>query len=120
MASSERSVTNHDASMAGDRDALLGACLRLPENVVHRNFVAETVILNLETGMYHGLNPMGGHMLTVLGETSTVREAAQRISDEYDQDPEIVENDVVAFCLDLLERGLVKTVDEGSPEAGGE
>jgi hypothetical protein len=48
-----------------DPDTLLSASLRLPQHVVHRSFVAETVVLNLQTGKYHGLNPVGGRMLEV-------------------------------------------------------
>ncbi|HYZ80655.1 MAG TPA: PqqD family protein [Solirubrobacteraceae bacterium] len=97
-----------------DRDTLLSARLRLPEYVVHRTFVAETVVLNLQTGKYHGLNPMGGHMLDVLGESADVRAAAERIATEYDQDLEMVEDDFVAFCNDLLDRGLIELEVEGS------
>lgn len=94
-----------------DRDTLLSARMRLPEHVVHRSFVAETVILNLQTGKYHGLNPMGGHMLDVLGESADVRSAAEQVATEYDQDPETVEDDFVAFCNDLLDRGLIELAD---------
>ena len=100
-----------------DRDTLLGARLRLPEHVVHRSFVAETVILNLETGKYHGLNPMGGHMLEVLGESDDVRSAADRVATEYDQDPALVEEDFLAFCSDLLDRGLVEVATDGEDGA---
>ena len=91
-----------------DRDTLLSSRLRLPEHVVHRSFVSETVILNLQTGKYHGLNPMGGHMLEMLGESNDVRSAAESVATEYDQDPEVVQADFVAFCNDLLDRGLVE------------
>ena len=46
--------------------ALLAMKARVPENVVHRQFAAETVILNLDTGLYHGLNVTGGRMMEVL------------------------------------------------------
>jgi hypothetical protein len=97
-----------------DRDILLSARLRLPEHVVHRTFVAETVVLNLQTGKYHGLNPMGGHMLDVLGDSPDVRTAAERVAAEYDQDPDMVEDDFVAFCSDLLDRGLIELEVERS------
>jgi hypothetical protein len=97
-----------------DRDTLLSSRLRLPQHVVHRTFVAETVVLNLQTGKYHGLNPMGGHMLDVLGESDDVRSAAERVAEEYDQDPEMVEDDFVVFCNDLLVRGLVELETAGS------
>jgi hypothetical protein len=99
-----------------DRDILLTSCLRLPEHVVHRSFVSETVILNLQTGKYHGLNPMGGRMLEVLSDSDDIRSAAERVASEYDQDPETVQDDFLAFCSDLLDRGLVEIrADDGSP-----
>lgn len=94
-----------------DRDTLLRARLRLPEHVVHRSFVSETVILNLQTGKYHGLNPMGGHMLEVLSESDDVRSAAERVATEYDQELDVVQADFVTFCSDLLQRGLVEIQD---------
>jgi hypothetical protein len=97
-----------------DRDTLLTTRLRLPDYVVHRTFVAETVVLNIQTGLYHGLNPMGGHMLEVLNESADVRSAAEQVASEYDQDPDVVTDDFVAFCSDLLERGLVEVESEGA------
>ena len=46
------------------------------DHVVHRSFAHETVILNLKTGKYHGLNPTAGAMLTELERGATVAEAA--------------------------------------------
>jgi hypothetical protein len=100
-----------------DRDTLLSSRLRLPQHVVHRAFVAETVVLNLQTGKYHGLNPMGGHMLDVLADSADVRSAAERIAADYEQDPDAVEADVVVFCNDLLDRGLVELQSPGSERA---
>jgi hypothetical protein len=97
--------------LTADPDTLLSACLRLPQHVVHRSFVAETVVLNLQTGKYHGLNPVGGRMLEVVNEAPTVRQAAELIAEEYGQEPGAIEADLVAFCRDLLDRGLL--------EAGG-
>ncbi len=63
--------------------ALLRASITIPETVVHRDFPSETVVLNLETGQYHGLNRTAGEMLTALEETDTVDAAAQQIADNY-------------------------------------
>jgi len=87
---------------------LLAARLRVPQHVVYRDFVSETVVLNLETGRYHGLNPTGGRILDALERSETVAEAAQKLAVEYDQGPSEVEVDVLAFCSDLLTRGLVE------------
>jgi hypothetical protein len=49
---------------------------RVPEHVVYRTFVNETVVLNLETGAYHGLNPVGGRMLAALDGADSVAHAS--------------------------------------------
>ncbi len=97
--------TDHD-------DTLLDARLTLPEHVVHRSFVTETVVLNLQTGHYHGLNPTGARMLEVLGDAPSVRQAAIVLADEYDHDLETVQADLVAFCAELLERRLLEVVGD--------
>ena len=87
---------------------VLEARVRIPQHVVHRSFVKETVVLNLNTGRYHGVNPTGGRMLTTLEEVGSVREAAARLAREYDQPLEQIERDLCEFCEALSERGLIE------------
>lgn len=98
--------------MAGDSSAddlaLLAARVRLPEHVVHRGFAAETVVLNLQTGKYHGLNPIAGRMLEALESKDSVGQAAAEIAGEYGQPIDQVEKDLCALCADLAERGLIE------------
>lgn len=82
--------------------------VRIPPNVVYRAFARETVLVNLETGMYHGLNRIGGRMLETLERTPSVRAAAVKIAAEFDQPLESIEADLCAFCADLFERGLIE------------
>jgi hypothetical protein len=96
--------------MTIDDETLLNARMRLPQHVVHRSFVAETVVLNLETGKYHGLNPTAGRMLDVVNSADSVRAAAADIAGEYGEDPSTVTADLLAFCRDLLDRKLVEVV----------
>lgn len=86
---------------------LLDAKVRLPEHVVYRTFPAEVVMLNLETGRYHGLNATGGRMLEALERSERVRSAAERLAAEFEQPTERVTSDLLRFCEDLLERGLI-------------
>lgn len=95
------------------RDArLLASTVGLPEHVVHRAFAAETVVLNLQTGKYHGLNPVAGRMLEVLEHTGTVQEAARQLAAEYEQPIATIEEDLCSLCADLSERGLIDTQTE--------
>jgi hypothetical protein len=89
-------------------DALLTEKARTPEHVVYRPFVKETVVLNLQTGKYHGLNPTGGRMLEVLERSETIGAAARQLAEEYGGPLETLEADLCDFCRDLLERGLIE------------
>ena len=88
------------------------ARVRIPRHVVHRHFAAQTVVLNLETGRYHGLNPTAGRMLDALGEGRTVASAARIVADHYCQPRADVERDLCELCAQLLERGLVELADQ--------
>lgn len=107
----------HDAAVGAEpvlaRSDLLAARVAIPENVVHRPFPTETVVLNLETGRYHGLNPVAGRMLKELGRQETVGAAARVVSDEYGQPLEEVERDLCVLCQDLARRGLI-SLDVGA------
>ena len=89
-------------------DALLDRRVRLAPNVVYRTFALETVVVNLDRGVYHGLNPTAGLMLEALERSPSVREACARLTVELEQPLEVIEADMVRFCGDLLERGLIE------------
>lgn len=90
------------------REDILSAGASVPDHVVYREFVNETVILNLETGAYHGLNRSGGKMLETLGGAPTVRDAAKTLAAHYGVALPAIEDDLYEFCLNLHERGLVE------------
>jgi coenzyme PQQ synthesis protein D (PqqD) len=92
---------------------LLGRKAWVPEHVVYRDFVTETVVLNLETGEYHGVNRTGGLILAELERAETIGEAARTLAAEYGGVLAEVERDVCAFCTDLLARGLIRLHGDG-------
>ncbi len=92
------------------------ATARVPEHVVHRSLAHETVVLNLQTGRYHGLNPTAGRMLTELETGASLHEIATRLGAVYERPVEELEGDLTALCTDLLERGLIELIDsDGVP-----
>jgi Coenzyme PQQ synthesis protein D (PqqD) len=93
---------------------MLDASVRVPEHVVYRAFPSETVLLNLNTGKYHGVNPTGGRMLDVLKEVGSIRHAAARLADEYEIPVGDVEQDLSDFCARLAERELIEVEVEAT------
>lgn len=81
----------------------------VPDDVVHRAFEAETLLLNLDTGNYHGLNETGGRMLELLGETGgDVRAAIDRLAREYGRETDEIAPEIAEFCRALADRGLLE------------
>jgi hypothetical protein len=94
---------------------LLAARVRLPQHVVYRSFVAETVVLNLNTGQYHGLNRTAGRMLEALHTAPIAGAVVPELAREYEVEPAKIESDLIALCLGLVERGLIEIVDAEQP-----
>jgi len=66
------------------------------------------VILDLDKGIYFGLDPIGTRIWHLLGKGDCLDEVANRILDEYDVDRATVERDLEKLIADLEERGLVR------------
>jgi hypothetical protein len=86
----------------------LPATVRVPQHVVYREFVAETVVLNLNTGVYHGLNPTAGRMLKLLDEIGDIGAVAACLASEYRLPRSEIAADLENFCADLLARELIE------------
>ena len=94
---------------------LFASKARVPAHVVFRTFPHETVVLNLDTGKYHGLNPTAGRMLEVLDGADTVELAAARLAEEYARDADEVRRDLSDLCRELRQRGLLEILsDDGN------
>jgi Coenzyme PQQ synthesis protein D (PqqD) len=98
-------------SDSGENESSRAAFLRLrpliPEDVARRSFPGETVLLNLSTGQYHGLNETGGAMVEELERAGSVGEAARRLAERYAVPAPDLEEDLRRFCRDLEHRGLL-------------
>jgi hypothetical protein len=90
-----------------DDELILHGRVRVPEHVVYRDFADETVILNLESGMYHGLNATAAKILVKLETGVPVTEAVDSLAEEFGQPREVIERDVLSLCRALRERGLI-------------
>jgi Coenzyme PQQ synthesis protein D (PqqD) len=95
------------SNIADGVSSLLSGKVTVPNYVVYRSFPSETVVLNLETGKYHGLNATAGRMLEVLEQATTVGDAAAALARSYGQAESVVQRDLCELCNALLERGLI-------------
>ncbi len=87
--------------------SILDRRLGLPEHVVSRAFEKQTVLLNLESGNYHGLNPVAMRMLEASTGAGTPRDAIAGLAAEYEQPESVIEQDLAELLQGLADRGLV-------------
>lgn len=86
----------------------------MPENVLFRELESESVILNLDSESYFGLDDVGTRMWLVLTESDSIQAAYEALEDEYDVEPDLLRKDLIELIEKLIENGLVEVVDVSS------
>jgi hypothetical protein len=81
--------------------------LSVPPQVMSRLVGDETVLLDLESGMYFGLDGVGKRIWESIGDGLTLAEIAAAVVSEYDVEEDRARADVIEFARDLVERGLL-------------
>jgi hypothetical protein len=79
----------------------------VPQHVVFREFPAETVVLDLRTGRYYGLNRTAARILEALSADGAVAGAIDRVARGYGRPREEIAGAVITLCESLRERGLI-------------
>lgn len=82
--------------------------VRVPDDVLISRLQEESVILNLDSERYFGLDDVGTRMLSVLSTSESIESAYQSLLDEYDVDSQVLRQDLLALVENLLRQGLVQ------------
>jgi hypothetical protein len=77
------------------------------EIVVSRELEGEAVILNLESGVYFGLNEVGARIWALIQQYGSLRKVLETIQEEYEVAPQVLESDLLQLVGQLHARGLV-------------
>ncbi len=80
------------------------------ESVVDAVLGDEAVLLNVESGVYFGLNAIGARIWELLVEGTTQEEIVGRLLDEYDVEPAQLRADIGGFMQALAAKGLTRSV----------
>lgn len=79
----------------------------VPEDVLIRELDGESVILNLKSERYFGLDEVGTRMWEVLSTSGTIADAYQTLLSEYDVVPEQLQSDLDNLLEQLIQNGLI-------------
>lgn len=82
--------------------------VQVPEGVLISNVQDESVILNLDSERYFGLDNVGTRILTVLTNSDSIQSAYESLLAEYEVDHATLRADLVALIESLLQQGLVQ------------
>lgn len=85
--------------------------VKLPDDVLISNLQEESVILNLDTERYFGLDEVGTRMLSVLTTSTSIQAAFNLLKEEYEVDDEVLKQDLLALVDQLVEQGVIEISD---------
>lgn len=72
----------------------------------------DAVILNLKTGIYHGLDAVGARIWNLVQEPKTVSDILNTLLQEYDVEPDRCEREVGVLLQKLADAGLIEVSNE--------
>jgi hypothetical protein len=86
--------------------------VKVPDDVLISNLQDESVILNLDSERYFGLDSIGTRILSVLTTSDSIEAAYSTLVQEYDVDSDVLRQDLLALVENLVEQGLVQVLPQ--------
>lgn len=86
----------------------LEQCLISPTpDAVFCELAGETVILDMRSGQYFALDPIGTRIWQSLATPQTLSALCDSLVEEYDVEPEVCREDVSKLLIQMQENGLI-------------
>ncbi len=82
--------------------------ISVPQDVLFQDLAGESVLLNLQSEKYFGLDDVGTQMWQALTEAESIQAAYDMLLAEYDVEPEQLQQDLDNLIENLVEHGLVE------------
>jgi len=89
--------------------------ITISEEALSQEVNGETVILDLKSESYFGLDEVGTRIWQLLQEHGDVQKTFDVMLDEFDVEEEQLEKDMSALLDDMLEKGLLHLEESESP-----
>lgn len=88
-----------------------------PAHVLVRFLDQESVLLNLETEQYFGLDPTGTRMWQLLTASENIDAAYRQLLEEYDVEPEMLRDHLTDLLGRLVDHGLLQVLPADAGKA---
>ena len=82
--------------------------VKMPDEILITGLQGESVILNLNSERYFGLDDVGTRFLSVLTNANSIQAAYETLLQEYDVEGEVLRQDLISIIGQLVDQGLVE------------
>ena len=81
--------------------------VKIPDDVLISKLQEESVILNLDSERYYGLDSVGTRILSVLTTSDSIEAAYETLVQEYEVDHEVLKKDLLELVENLIAQGIL-------------
>ena len=82
----------------------------VPAHVLIRHLDGESVLLNLESERYFGLDATGTRMWELMTSEPSIALALKKLQEEYEVEPDILQHHLTQLLSGLVENGLLQVL----------
>ncbi len=87
--------------------------VRIKDDVIFNDLQGEAVLLNLKTGVYFGLDPVGTRAWQLIQDHGSLGPVRDDMLREYEVSAEHLLEDLLDLVTRLVDNRLVEVIDEG-------
>ena len=97
-------------------EILKSSTVVIAKDQISCDMAGESVILDLKSGIYYGLNAIGARVWSLMQESTPVEAILEVLLTEYEVEAERCETDLFALLQELASRNLIQIDrDNGKP-----
>ncbi len=91
----------------------IASAVRITDDVIFNDLQGEVVLLNLKTGIYFGLDPVGTRAWQLIQDHGSLGPVKDAMLREYEVSAEHLSEDLLDLVTRLVDNRLVEVIDEG-------
>ena len=84
--------------------------VKIPEGIIFQKVGDEIVFLNLNTGFYFGLDPVGSRIWDLLVEKGILQSVFETMKEEYEVASEELKQDILHLVQELQTKRLIEVI----------
>jgi hypothetical protein len=81
------------------------------DEVVVRELSGESVLLDLKSGVYFGLNGVGTRAWALMAQGGSLRDVHEALAGEFDAPATVIEGELFRFAAELCQHGLCRVAE---------